>query len=57
MPRDVLTHFPFMSLVLVGQLTFFAVFVGALFWVFRRGSKGFYQNLAELPLDERNGHE
>lgn len=52
MHKNFLTHFPFMSLVLAGQLLFFAIFVGALFWVFRRGSTNYYQRLSQLPIDE-----
>jgi hypothetical protein len=28
------------------------VFVGALFWVFRKGSGGFYHSLQALPFQE-----
>lgn len=58
MHRHFLTHFPFISLVVAGQLLFLAVFLGAFFWIFRKGSKNFYDHLANLPLDERgNSHE
>jgi cbb3-type cytochrome oxidase subunit 3 len=57
MPRNVLTHFPFLDLVVAGQLIFFAVFVGALIWIFRRGSKRFYDGLAALPLEDGGEHE
>ncbi len=51
MHRDVLTHFPFLSLVVIGQLLFLTIFVGALFWVFRKGSKSFYDRMSSLPID------
>lgn len=51
MKQAFLKNFPHMDLVVMGQLLFFAVFVAALIWVFRSGSKGFYEKLAELPLD------
>jgi cbb3-type cytochrome oxidase subunit 3 len=57
MPRDVLTHFPIIDLVVAGQLIFFTVFMGALIWVYRRGSKKFYAGLAALPLEDGEDHE
>lgn len=52
MHRDVLTHFPFMTLVIFGQLLFFAIFVGAIIWVYRKKSGAFYQHLSNMPLDD-----
>lgn len=49
--KQVLTQFPYLNLVLVGQLMFFAIFVGALFWVFRPGSKECYRRLSAMPLE------
>ncbi len=51
MKQAFLANFPFMSLVVAGQLLFLAVFLAALFWVFRSGSRAFYDKLAVLPLD------
>ena len=45
------------DLVVLGELMFFAIFVFALIWVFRSGSKGFYDQLANLPLDNGAGHD
>ncbi len=53
MKQDFLKNFPMMDLVVVGQLLFFTTFMCALFWVFRNGSKSFYEKLAALPLDEK----
>lgn len=53
MKNEVLKLFPYLDLVVAGQLIFFAVFVGALFWVFRRGGNSFYDQLARIPLDEQ----
>lgn len=47
-------NFPWINLVVVGQLMFFAIFMAALVWIFRSGSKDFYKNLSELPLDKGN---
>jgi cbb3-type cytochrome oxidase subunit 3 len=52
MHRNVLTHFPFMNLVIFGQLLFFAIFVGAIIWVYRKKSGVFYQQLSNMPLDD-----
>lgn len=52
MYRELLTRFPLINLVLVGELIFFAIFSLSLFWVFRKGSKDFYSRLAALPLNE-----
>jgi cbb3-type cytochrome oxidase subunit 3 len=58
MKNEVLTLFPYINLVVVGQLTFFSVFVGALFWVYRRGGKSYYDEMANLPLSDAEGrHE
>jgi cbb3-type cytochrome oxidase subunit 3 len=52
MRQAFLANFPFMSLAVIGQLLFFTVFVAAVLWVFRTGSKSFYEKLAALPLDQ-----
>lgn len=58
MKNQVLQLFPYIDLVVAGQLIFFTVFVGALFWVFRRGGSSFYDQLARMPLDEQeNGRD
>lgn len=51
MKQAFLRNFQHMDLVVVGQLLFFAVFAAALVWVFRSGSKAFYDKLSALPLD------
>lgn len=53
MKSEVLVHFPYMSLVVAGQVIFFLVFVGALAWIFRKGARQFYQELAKLPLEQK----
>ncbi len=57
MKQDFLKNFPMMDLVVVGQLLFFVVFICALLWVFRSGSKGFYEKLAALPLNDKEQHQ
>lgn len=53
--RDFLQNTPHVDLVVCGELIFFAVFVAAVFWVFRKGSRGFYEKLAAIPLDQDGG--
>lgn len=50
-------NFPWINLMIVAELMFLALFLGALVWVFRRGSKQFYQKLSQLPLEEGNRYE
>ncbi|MGE3262743.1 MAG: hypothetical protein AB7K68_13255 [Bacteriovoracia bacterium] len=52
--REFLRNYPYMNLVVCGELIFFAVFIAAIFWVFRRNSAAFYEQLARIPL-EKNG--
>ena len=52
MHKELLARFPMIDLVLAGELIFFAIFVGSLFWVFRRNSQDFYSHLAAMPLEE-----
>ena len=40
------------------MLIFMSVFVGVIFWIYRKSSKSFYDELSELPLKgEENNHE
>lgn len=57
MKQEFLKNFPLMDLVVVGQLLFFSVFMAALLWVFRSGSKGFYEKLAALPFDGKEASD
>lgn len=57
MIQQVLSHYNRTGLTGVGLLLFMGVFVGALFWVFRKGSTVFYTNLSQLPLKEENNDE
>ena len=53
MLREVLTKFPYINLVITGQLIFLSVFIGVLFWVFRSKSLCTYNYLANIPLDAK----
>lgn len=39
-------------LSVIGMLLFLAVFIGVVFWVFRKKSKTFYQRMSRLPLED-----
>jgi cbb3-type cytochrome oxidase subunit 3 len=43
------TFIPWLSSL--GLLIFLSVFIGALIWVYRRGSAEVYQGLSRLPLE------
>lgn len=55
MMREAFVYVPFLNLAIIGQLMFLSIFVGVLFWVFRKGAD--YSKLAQMPLDEgeKNG--
>lgn len=55
MIREFLRNCPYVDLAVAGQLIFFCLFLAALVWVFRNGSKDFYDKLSQLPLEEK-GH-
>lgn len=51
MKAEVLSRFPHVWLTCVGLLLFISVFLGALAWVFRKGSSDFYEKLSASPLE------
>lgn len=58
MIREFLKNCPYVDLAVIGQLIFFVLYITALVWVFRSGSKSFYERLARLPLENGgNSHE
>lgn len=50
MIRTVFAHYHLPMLACVGLLLFVSVFAGATVWVFRQGSREFYQDLSSRPL-------
>ena len=36
----------------IGLVTFFTVFVGVIFWIYRPGSKQLYTHISNIPLSE-----
>jgi hypothetical protein len=58
MKQQFLANFPYITMAIAGQLIFMTVFISSVFWVFRRGSKDFYAQLASIPLDRKESrHE
>ncbi len=58
MKQQFLANFPYISMAIAGQLIFMTVFISSIFWVFRKGSKDFYEKLAEIPLERKeSAHE
>ncbi|MEW6057617.1 MAG: cbb3-type cytochrome c oxidase subunit 3 [Bdellovibrionota bacterium] len=52
MKAQVLANFSMPWLTCIGLLIFFAVFCGALAWVFRKSGEPVYAKLSVLPLEE-----
>lgn len=52
MIREFLKACPFVDLAIIGQIIFFTVFLSVIFWIFRKGSKQFYQKMAQIPLEQ-----
>jgi cbb3-type cytochrome oxidase subunit 3 len=50
--KEALTHFPLPALTCIGLVLFISVFVGAVFWVYRPGSRAFYEALERTPLQD-----
>jgi cbb3-type cytochrome oxidase subunit 3 len=51
MKSEVLSQFPYIWLTIIGFFLFLGVFVGMFIWIYRRDSKKFYDNCANLVLD------
>ncbi len=54
MKQLALSQFNDVYLIVIGFFLFFSVFIGAVFWVYRKGSKKHYDYLSKLPLREEN---
>jgi len=52
MKSEVLAHFPLTGLTCFALILFFTLFTSALFWVFRNGSKKYYEDASQLPLSK-----
>jgi cbb3-type cytochrome oxidase subunit 3 len=52
MMQRVLSHYHLPWLACIGLLIFFVVFLGVTFWAWRQGSRGLYEVVSTLPLDE-----
>lgn len=54
MISQIIGSYSYSTLTGVGMLLFMAVFLATTVWVFRKGGKTFYQNLALMPLQEES---
>ncbi len=52
MKSQVLSNFAWTDLTVVAFLIFLGLFIFAVYWTFRKGSKDFYDNVGNLPFDE-----
>lgn len=52
MKSEGLKYFTDAPIMTVGFLLFFVCFLGFVFWVYRRGSKSHYSQIARFPLNE-----
>ena len=55
MIRQTLAHFPHGALSGLAMLLFMGVFLGAILWVYRGGSRSFYDSLSRSPLNDQEG--
>jgi cbb3-type cytochrome oxidase subunit 3 len=54
MKQLALSQFNDIYLIVIGFFLFFSVFIGAVLWAYRKGSKKHYDYLSQLPLHEEN---
>ena len=54
MKADILSLSEYAYLAEISTLIFMAVFIGALVWMFRPGSREVYEAVATMPLDDQN---
>lgn len=51
MIKEALSRLPLQNLSALGLTLFILLFVGAVLWVYRKGSDQVYKHIEELPLD------
>lgn len=54
MLREGLAFFTDTHLTVIALVLFFCTFLGIVLWTFRKSARGHYEEMANLPLDERN---
>ncbi len=52
MIREALTHLHWSVLPVVSMFMFLSVFIGVIFWAYRKESKEVYSQMSGLPLEE-----
>jgi len=53
MLREGLAFFSYTYLTVIAMLLFLGTFVGVVLWTFRKSARKHYEEMAEMPLDER----
>lgn len=52
MKSQVLSNFQWTDLTVVAFVIFLTFFLFVLYWTFRKGSKGYYQDAGSIPFNE-----
>ena len=52
MYKQLVVNFALSNMMLFGEILFVSIFAASLIWVNRRGSKEFYDRLANMPMDD-----
>ncbi len=52
MKSEVLSNIPWPSLSIAGFFIFLLVFIGVIYWTFRKGSKDIYKDAQSTPFNE-----
>lgn len=54
MLREGLSFFTDTHLTVIALVLFFCTFAGVVLWTYRKSARKHYDDMAKLPLDERN---
>ncbi len=58
MKQEAFSYFTMGYLNVIAMLIFMSVFVGVIFWIYRKSSQSYYQKISRLPLEaEEQDHE
>lgn len=52
MKKEAFAFYPHSDWTLISAFIFSFLFIGLLIWIFRKGSKHHYQQIAHFPLEE-----
>lgn len=57
MKSQVFKNFDLTILPTIGMILFLTIFIGMIFWIYRKDSKDIYKELSQMPLDEGKSNE